>query len=123
MNSIAELALRGHFESLRQKVNQETSTIPDQEKLLDLIQKAVGMMEEVYDKDFDLLEIDNADDYREMIETLNQYGRSYQGKPEILLQAQKPRHQTKPVTFHKKPMKKAEGPRTRKHNKERKNTG
>jgi hypothetical protein len=36
--------------------------------------RAVGLIEEAYEKDFELLHPDNAVDYQEMIDALNNYG-------------------------------------------------
>jgi hypothetical protein len=84
--------------------------------LLRLLEKAVGLIEEAYDKDFNLLHPDNAIDYKEMIGALNDYGVKYSGRKEILELAVKqfipePENKHSRIKTHtgKLPMKKALG--------------
>lgn len=85
-------------------------------RLLSLLQKAVGAIEEIYEKDFDLLHPDNALDYKEIIDALNDYGINYGGNKKILELAAalavpeqgKKLQEIKPAT-EKLPMKKATG--------------
>jgi hypothetical protein len=114
MTSLDEYALKGYFQELKDEVNRQVRG--GQNRLLDLLKKAVGALEEVYEKDFNLLHPDNAIDYREMIEALNQHGIEYSGKKEILELAAA-RFNPEPKTFEKPqaaqpeklPMKKASG--------------
>lgn len=87
---------------------QTVTSLPSSEKeLLDLLIKAVATIEEVYEKDFELLHEDNAYDYKDMITVLNQYGYDYEGKEKILALTQAPDFWQ--MKDHKKPMKRATG--------------
>lgn len=79
---------------------------PDEE-LVDLLSRAVATIEEVYEKDFELLHEDNAYDYKEMIETLNRNGYNYNGKDEIIALTKAPDFWQ--MQDQKKPMKRATG--------------
>jgi len=81
MATISDLALKGFFHSLKDEMN---SHFGDRRRLVDLLARAVGLIEEVYEKDFNLLHPDNAQDYREMVQALNDYGLSYKGDANIL---------------------------------------
>jgi hypothetical protein len=79
-----------------------------QYRLIQLLVKAVGLIEEAYEKDFDLLHPDNALDYKEMIDALNDYGVKYGGKKEILelaIQQYAPASGTKIPETRKRPQK------------------
>lgn len=89
-----------------EKEKEDISYSPD-EVLLDLLSRAVATIEEVYEKDFELLHEDNAYDYREMIETLNRNGYAYEGKDEIIALTKIPEFSQ--MQEHKKPMKRATG--------------
>lgn len=80
---------------------------PERDELLDLLTKAVATIEEVYEKDFDLLHEDNAIDYKDMVEALNQYGVKYVGREDILELAKSPDFSS--IQNQKKPMKRATG--------------
>lgn len=108
MTSINDLALKGYFHSLKDEMNQQAE-YAGQRRLLRLLEKAAGMIEEVYEKDFNLLHPDNALDYQEIIGVLNEYGFSYKGKTEILDLAAKfkPAEKALESRPEKLPMKKA----------------
>jgi hypothetical protein len=65
--------------------------VEDDEKsrLIRLLVKAVGLIEEAYERNFELLHPDNSLEYKEMIEVLNKHGINYRGKKEILELAMK----------------------------------
>jgi hypothetical protein len=115
MASLNDLTLKGYFQSLKEEVNRKYKH-NEHARLLHLLEKAVGLIEEAYEKDFNLLHPDNAIDYKEMIEALNEYGVKYNGNKEILELAVKQimpesegkRTQMKTQT-EKLPMKKASG--------------
>ena len=114
MQSISELALKGYFESLKDQMNRQYGG--RQDSLIRLLEKAVGIIEEVYEKDFNLLHPDNAHDYKEMIQALNEHGITYRGRREILalaVDAPPTTGSVKPKTS-KKPMQRASGSRKNK---------
>ena len=111
MNSLHDLALKGHFQSLKEEMNRNEHDA-HRSRLLFLLEKAVGVIEEVYEKDFHLLHMDNALDYKEIVEGLNEFGIKYSGNKKILeLAAQhfSPAQNQKVNTPEKMPMKKASG--------------
>lgn len=113
MQSISELALKGYFESLKDQMNRQYGG--RQDSLIRLLEKAVGIIEAVYEKDFNLLHPDSAHDYKEMIQALNEHGITYKGRKEILaLASDAPTSgSVKPETA-KKPMQRASGARKNK---------
>lgn len=114
MASLNNFALKGYFQSLKEEMNRQFA-VDEQNRLLGLLEKAVGVIEEAYEKDFQLLHPDNSLDYKEMIEALNEYGTPYTGKKEILeLAASRfiPESPKATKAQHEKlPMKKASGNR------------
>ncbi len=94
MESLTTLAFKGHFADLRNQLITKGNVIPsgnqtDMEsealnKLLELLIKAVAIVEDVHQTDATLIDVDQADDYREIILALNTYGISYKGLPEII---------------------------------------
>lgn len=110
MVSISDLALKGFFHTLKDEMNWRSGT-KDAPRLINLLAKAVGVIEEVYEKDFNLLHPDNALDYREMVQALNDYGLSYKGNNDILNLATRiePATATPGPIPEKMPMKKAKG--------------
>ena len=109
MSSINDYALKGYFEQLRDEVNRQAGRINKKEfdEVLNLLEKAVGFLEEVYEKDKNMLTADHATDYREMINTLNQNGFDYPGNKEIIALSEAETNIEQPV--QKKPMQKAKG--------------
>ena len=111
MKSNYELTLKGYFEELRESVNKnysapiENSAVLVVPRLLNLVKKAVGTIEEVYEKDANLLHKDNAFDYHEMIQILNEQGINYSGNVKILELTE----QSKTFEIEKLPMQKATG--------------
>ena len=113
MQSISELALKGYFESLKDQMNRQYGG--RQDSLIRLLEKAVGIIEEVYEKDFNLLHPDNAHDYKEMIQALNEHGITYRGRKEILaLAVDAPTTGSVKPKTSKKPMQRASGSRKNK---------
>ena len=115
MKDLSKLTLKGYFEQLRNDVNQQSvrkgsiratgsdrSNSTSDTKLLELLIKAVALMEEIHGTDADFLQSDHISDYRDMINTLNLHGIDYRGKEQILTQEALPKLLTK-----KKPMQKA----------------
>ncbi len=98
MDSLSKLTLKGYFEQLKSEVNFSTSdrkgairakgyeTLRDEStyKLLELLIKAVALVEDVYESDSTLIHEDHANDYQEMIDTLNSHGIAYKGIQEII---------------------------------------
>lgn len=125
MNSLHDLALKGHFQSLKEEMNRNENDAY-RSRLLFLLEKAVGVIEEVYEKDFHLLHIDNALDYKEIVEGLNEFGVKYSGNKQILeLAAQYFSHarNQKINTPEKLPMKKASGKFTEREKSEKRKIG
>ena len=110
MDSLSKLTLKGYFEQLRadmQKVSGGESkyeSLKDESthQLLELLIKAVALIEEFHQADNSYLNEDHASDYREMIEALNLHGIRYKGEASIL-----DIDQPAPFVAPKKPMQKA----------------
>ena len=125
MNSLYDLTLKGHFQSLKEEMNRNEHEA-HHSRLLFLLEKAVGVIEEVYEKDFHLLHMDNALDYKEIVEGLNDFGVKYSGNKKslemdalIFWRAQNP----KVNTPEKLPMKKASGKLSKNEASENRKTG
>ncbi|MDA0196589.1 MAG: hypothetical protein O2887_13975 [Bacteroidetes bacterium] len=113
MESLTKLALKGHFADLRNQIigKRNVESSGDQKdlegealhKLLELLIKAVAIVEDVHQTDATLIDTDQAEDYREMILALNTYGISYKGLPEIIEIKSLPAYKVP----DKKPMQKA----------------
>ena len=128
MSSLSKLTLKGHFEELKSQVNDTLKPRKDAlkaegfskienestEKLLELLIKAVALMEEVYETNHDILTADHVEDYREMILVLNKHGISYRGNTQLLNTT--PEQSPSVVIAPKKPMQKA-------HSKDKKRSG
>lgn len=95
MSDLTKLTLKGYFEQLRSEVSSQRKSdqkaggqidMPDESthKLLELLIKAVALVEEVYQKDADFLQADHIVDYKSMINTLQQHGIAYKGQAQII---------------------------------------
>ena len=129
MDSLSKLTLKGYFNQLKSEVEhqagirkedikatgykslQEEST----HKLLELLIKAVALVEEIHQNDAEFLQEDHLEDYQAMIATLHEHGINYSGNTEILEMQASPA----PSLGRKKPMQKAQS----KSRKNQKNTG
>lgn len=134
MDSLSKLTLKGYFEQLKLDVNETScgrkgavrekgyETLRDEStyKLLELLIKAVAIVEDVYDNDASLIHEDHVSDYQSMISTLNSHGIAYKGIQEILdIEAYTPQ-----TLGEKKPMQKAKSrKKTNSGNDLRKKTG
>jgi len=94
MESISKLTLQGHFDNLKQtliargdiKAEDSLLSLESQSlnNLLELLIKAVAIIEDVHQVGSNLLGTDQTNDYGEMIAALNAHGISYKGLPQIL---------------------------------------
>ena len=98
MDHLSKYTLKGYFEQLKSAVDEQSgsgkasvkasalhkSTDDATNKVLELLIKAVALVEEIYLYDSDFLHEDHLNDYREMITTLNARGIAYKGNQEIL---------------------------------------
>ena len=104
MDSLSNLALKGHFEELKKKFDRKGMVRAGEgtsKAILEIVGKAVGMAEDIYEHDPEFFSDDHREDYQQMIKTMNQLGYSYQGHPDLMEGTEQP------VKFTKKPMKKA----------------
>lgn len=106
MESLSELALKGHFEELKKKFDKKGmvkagSKTPNE--LLNVLSKAVSMAEDIYEHDPVFFSKDHREDYRMMINTLNDHGYTYKGHPD-LMEKESGEQQS---SYAKKPMQKA----------------
>ena len=97
MDSLSKLTLKGHFDQLKSDVNETSTagkvgikakgyeTLRDESthKLLELLIKAVALVEEVHQSDSEFLHEDHVNDYTSMINTLNAHGIAYKGNQDI----------------------------------------
>lgn len=117
MDNLSKLTLKGYFEQLKTDVGQTSGirkedikakgyeTLRDEStfQLLELLIKAVALVEEMHQNDTTFLLEDHVNDYCEMIQTLNKHGIAYKGNTDILdLETNSPLNLSK-----KKPMQRA----------------
>ena len=117
MESLSKLALKGYFEQLKSDINSSAGIRKEDQKslgyetlrdestfdLLELLIKAVALVEEIHQTDDSFLHEDHVADYQSMINSLNAHGIAYKGNSEILEYSN-----TAPLPLaKKKPMQKA----------------
>lgn len=104
MDSLSDLALRGHFEKLKNKFEKKGMAKAGKEtdSLLKALKRAVGTIEDIYEKYPNSLTTEHRKNYRSLIKTLNRQGSTYNGHPDIM----KRDHER---SYSKKPMQKASG--------------
>lgn len=67
------------------KLNEENESLSvKNKKLAGILSTLIGTIEEVYEKDPELLHIDNAVDYEDAVKLLNESGFNYRAKSSIL---------------------------------------
>lgn len=98
MSSVSELALKGHFELLKKQYGSKNDAPKD---VLKVMGKAISMAEDLFEHDKSFFTEEHKEDYRFMVKTLNSYGNSYKGHPDLMVDGE-----AAPV-FDKKPMQKA----------------
>lgn len=101
MSNISDLALKGHFEQLKDKFSKKgmAKAGKKNETLLLALKKAVGTIEDMYDKYPQSLNEKNRSNYKSLIKTLNNNGSEYTGHPDIMERGG--------TSFEKKPMQKS----------------
>ncbi|MGK7392636.1 MAG: hypothetical protein ACNS60_19940 [Candidatus Cyclobacteriaceae bacterium M2_1C_046] len=116
MSSLSDLALRGHFEELKNKFEKKgmAKAGKDSDSLLKALKKAVGTIEDMYEKYPGSLTPAHRKNYRSLIKTLRRHGSTYTGHPDLI-------NLDDVTSYSKKPMQKANS--TVKENKKQQKTG
>lgn len=110
MESLNELALKGHFENLKHRFEKKgmVKAQKGNENLLKSLRKAVSTIEDIYEKYPSSISEDNKLNYKSIIRSLHEHGSTYEGHPDIM---------NEKATFEKKPMQKASARQVAKKNK------
>lgn len=108
MNPLSKYTLKGYFDEIKQEVNKQAGRVDSgqQQHLLNMLAKAAGVIEEVYETDPQLLHTDSINDYKEIVQTLKTHGYTGAGYSELL---QEVKDEEPEQLIRKKPMQKATG--------------
>jgi len=108
MNPLSKYTLKGYFDEIKEEVNKQAGKADSlqQEHVLNMLAKAAGIIEEVYEMDAQLLHSDSINDYKEIVYTLKSHGYVGAGQTNLL---QEIKDEEPEQLIRKKPMQKATG--------------
>ncbi|MFW5760998.1 MAG: hypothetical protein ACOCXH_08480 [Cyclobacteriaceae bacterium] len=108
MTPLSKYTLKGYFDEIKQEVNKQAGRVDanQQQHLLDMLARAAGIIEEVYETEPQLLHNDSINDYKEIVQTLKTHGLAAAGYSELL---QEVKDEEPEQLIRKKPMLKATG--------------
>jgi len=86
MNPLSKYTLKGYFDEIKEEVNKQAGKADSlqQEHVLNMLAKAAGIIEEVYEMDAQLLHSDSINDYKEIVYTLKSHGYVGAGQTNLL---------------------------------------
>ena len=86
MSTLSDLALKGHFEELKNKFEKKgmAKAGKNQDSLLKALKKAVATIEDIYEKYPASFTKEHKNNYQSLIQTLLNNGSSYNGHPDIM---------------------------------------
>lgn len=108
MNPLSKYTLKGYFDEIKQEVNKQAGRVEGKQHqdLLNMLARAAGIIEEVYETDPQMLHNDSINDYKEIVQTLKSHGYSSAGYTDLL---QEINEEEPEQLIRKKPMQKASG--------------
>jgi hypothetical protein len=108
MSPLSKYTLKGYFDEIKEEVNKQASKADSlqQQHVLNMLAKAAGIIEEVYETDAQLLHNDSINDYKEIVQTLKSHGYVGAGQTDLLHEV---KDEEPEQLIRKKPMQKATG--------------